>query len=261
MSFPNIVQQGFAHRAARLAGAVALTAILTGCLTDPNIRDMQLDVHQTKLDVGSLQAAQSAEFRKMQYSLEQIQRSLEAQHKTDKAFADEIDQRLTAVHEDIAKIVVGSETGTAPGAGNYMGSGTETASSATAPPASADQKDLLRRALDEYERSEYDKAIELYSQFLISGANTASGAVANYALARCYYQKKDYDTAFQVFNYVVETYPANGDIIPKSLYSRALCEYQLSKFETSKETLKQVQATFPDFNPEGIQGLLAQMPK
>ena len=239
-----------------LAGCIGLTG-LTGCVSDAAVRAMQLDVHQIKLDVGALQASQTAETRKLQYTLEEIQKSLEAQRKSQTEFADEMDQRLASIREDLAKVSLASERGAAGqpsyptglGSPNAVGGVAEAAGGA----ASASDRDLLRQGDEAYSLADYDKAIELYSQFLVSGANSPQAAYANYSLGRCHYMQENFETALNAFNYLLETYPASTEYVAKSLDSRALCEFNLKRYDAALATIKKIQTTYPDYDPERIE--------
>ena len=57
--------------------------------------------------------------------------------------------------------------------------------------------------------------------------------------------------ALKGFQRILATYPAS-DIIPQTLFSRAICEYNLERIEEARATLNAIQAQYPDYEPEQI---------
>lgn len=68
------------------------------------------------------------------------------------------------------------------------------------------------------------------------------------AYAVMYLQEKDYEAARTVVNYILKMAPSSP-IAPNCLHVRAICEYNLLKYDEARATLAELKSRFPNYAP------------
>lgn len=279
LSQSNDSSDRVARRVSRgLSGALLLFALAAaaGCyLTPTGVQDIRVDINKIKNDVGRLKQAQSQMVKELKYELEQIQKSLEAQRRMGQSSSENVDARLAAIQEELNQLAlrtrsVPASTQTADAVPESTPEATpeetpvETtvaggAAAAEPPLSTPEQLKQLRAAEEEYSNGNYDKAIVMYSRFLQENPDSASAPKAAYKLASAYHEKEDYAMALRAFQYILDTYSAS-DIVPQTLFSQAVCEFNLNRYDEARETLRKVQIQYPEYEPERIKSILEQLP-
>jgi TolA-binding protein len=250
------------------AALLPLLLLASGCLflTPVEVQDIRVDINQTKLDLGRLRDSQNSSFRKLQFSIEQIEKSIDAQQEQQRALREDIELQLVAIRDELARLstpapvqVVATSPAQPAPAQPTPAQPVAAASPSTDDQMAAEREEVFRKGEEATSVSNYDQAIEIYSDFLLKHPDSADAPKASYFLARCYYSMEDYERAHRAFNHLIGTYPAS-DIVPQTLHSRALCEYNLKRFEEARVTLGSIKTQYPDYEPERIQTILDQLP-
>lgn len=124
---------------------------------------------------------------------------------------------------------------------------TPAAARSAAPTASATGQSGLavyRRALDEFNRGEYDRSIESLNDFIASRPEDDYMDNALFWLGECYYGLGRYQDALTQFQRVVSVYP-DGNKVPDSLLKVALTYERLANDTSAREVLRVLVETYP----------------
>jgi tol-pal system protein YbgF len=111
-------------------------------------------------------------------------------------------------------------------------------------PAPAGPGELYRRSLESLRGGHHAEAEAGFREFLRLFANHDFADNAQYWLAECYYDQKDYPTAVREFRRVMEKYP-QGNKVPDALLKLSFCHLALGSTEVAKQTLEQLVHSYP----------------
>jgi tol-pal system protein YbgF len=104
--------------------------------------------------------------------------------------------------------------------------------------------DLYRRSLEALRGGRHVEAAAGFRDFLKQHPNHDFADNAQYWLAECYYDQKDYPMAMREFRRVVEKYP-QGNKVPDALLKVGFAHLALGSTEVGRQTLEQVIRSYP----------------
>jgi len=104
--------------------------------------------------------------------------------------------------------------------------------------------DLYRRSLEALRGGRHVEAAAGFRDFLKQHPNHDFADNAQYWLAECYYDQKDYPMAMREFRRVVEKYPT-GNKVPDALLKVGFAHLALGSTEVGRQTLEQVIRSYP----------------
>jgi tol-pal system protein YbgF len=104
--------------------------------------------------------------------------------------------------------------------------------------------ELYRRSLESLRSGRHAEAEAGFRDFLRLFANHDFADNAQYWLAECYYDQKDYPTAVREFRRVMEKYP-QGNKVPDALLKLGFCHLALGSTDVARQTLEQVVHSYP----------------
>jgi TolA-binding protein len=148
-----------------------------------------------------------------------------------------------------------------PAAGSSLGSATGTPS---APPISA--TDLYTNADRDEHGGHLDLALQEFSDYLKYYSDTPQAAAAQFYIGFIHYGQKDFETAVQDFQNVVEKYPDDTVRVPEAMYYKGLSLQHMTghKTEASQEFKELIQQFPKDDNAKKactqLQGLGLRCP-
>ncbi len=236
---PPLFRRGLL-RAGVVLTMTAAPLVFSGCLLVPSeVNDIHRDINQIKLEISRLQTTQNEEFRKIEFSLAQIDTAARTQQEISHSSTEDLQQQLSRIREDLARAAQGA-------AGLRQG------------PSAAEEKGLILSAQEEYAQGNYDAAISLYSKFLQDHPDSTQAPEVVFNIGRCHYEKEDFEKARQAFALIATQYPASS-IIAESLYSKGLCLYHLSHYAAAQATFLNLQTAYPDFMPERVNEILKKI--
>ncbi len=235
---------------ATVAGSIAAAALFSsGCSQLSSIvepPETQVELKNLRLSMVKLENAQDESFKKLQYSVTELQNQMEAIRKADTDRAqnlESIQAQLEAIRKDLAS------RSAAPGPG------------AATPDQTVEQENVLKRAAQAAAAQNLPEAINLYRGFLTDYADSPKAPNAAYELGCCYFQGKDFQKALDAFQSVLDSYPQSS-IVGDSMLSMALCQYQLGKVPEARQTIQNLVTQFPRYaNDETFKKLQAELAK
>jgi tol-pal system protein YbgF len=243
----------------RTVGCLSASLMLASCTMMPGSQDINQNVSRMKLDLGRMQTSQNEEFRKIEYTLAKIQEEQTVQRELLDSMSTDSEERMVRIEREIQDLKGGAPSVGMVGAASAIPMGAPGAMPQAGTPGVAPTADTSGQALlgaqTAYSQGDYDKAIQLYEQFIGQYPADPKTAEASSNLGRCYFQKDDFERARAAFDRVVREYPGN-QLVPQCMHSRALCEIKLNRNDQARQTLQSLQATYPDYDPERIANIL-----
>jgi tol-pal system protein YbgF len=104
--------------------------------------------------------------------------------------------------------------------------------------------ELYRRSLEALRGGRHDEAAAGFREFLHLHASHDYADNAQYWLAECYYDQKDFPTAVREFRRVLEKYP-QGNKVPDALLKIGFCHLALGSTAVGRQTLERLVRTYP----------------
>jgi tol-pal system protein YbgF len=104
---------------------------------------------------------------------------------------------------------------------------------------------VYEEALDSFKQRDYERAKNLWSEFIENFTKHDLVPNAYFWLGECSYQQKEYGQAILQYQKVVEQYP-KSDKIPSALLKQGLSFYKLGKSKAGKITLQRLVDKYPD---------------
>jgi tol-pal system protein YbgF len=117
--------------------------------------------------------------------------------------------------------------------------------------AASEPAELYRRSLEALRGGRHEEAAAGFREFLKLHGNHDYADNAQYWLAECYYDQKDYPTAVREFRRVLEKYP-QGNKVPDALLKVGFCHLALGSTEVGRQTLVKVVHGYPRHGAAGL---------
>jgi tol-pal system protein YbgF len=233
----------------KLATAVALTALLSACITTPPSEDpvlLRLDELDRRLGAierilanGSL-VELTVQSDELQRQSAELQGRIEALEHDAGGTADrqrdlyvDLDERIQALEARLR----GS------GSVNVMDGGA--LSPGQLPVPGGTDRDNYQAAFELLKEQRYDPAAMAFQQFLVSFPESQLADNAQYWLAESYYVTDKFEDALSQFQIVIDDYPRSRKV-PDALLKVGYCNYELQRFDAAREALSTVQAEASD---------------
>jgi tol-pal system protein YbgF len=100
-------------------------------------------------------------------------------------------------------------------------------------------------AFELLKQGRYDQAAIALQQFMVAFPDSSLSDNAQYWLAETHYVTQNYQRALPEFQTVLDRYPDSRKI-PDALLKIGYCNYELKRFDASREALSAVVATYPE---------------
>ena len=100
-------------------------------------------------------------------------------------------------------------------------------------------------AFELLKQGRYDQAAIALQQFMVAFPSSNLSDNAQYWLAETHYVTQDYKQALPEFQIVLDRYPDSRKI-PDALLKIGYCNYELKRFDASREALSAVVASYPE---------------
>lgn len=100
-------------------------------------------------------------------------------------------------------------------------------------------------AFELLKQGRYDQAAIALQQFMVAFPESGLSDNAQYWLAETHYVTQDYQKALPEFQTVLDRYPDSRKI-PDALLKIGYCNYELKRFDASREALSAVVASYPE---------------
>jgi tol-pal system protein YbgF len=244
-----------------LAMAVALLAagvLATGCALPPEEDPVLLKLDELDQRVGSiervvrneslLQIATELELlreevRELRGATEALQHDAEGAATRQRDQYLDLDQRLQSLERRTrggdALPLGAAETGLpAAGAAGVAGATGVTASG-------AGEQASYQAALELLRQGRYPQAEAGFKQYLADFPDGELADNAQYWLAETYYVNREFETALEAFNQVLEQYP-NSRKTPDAMLKAGFCKAELGRKDDARATLESVVEQYPD---------------
>ena len=115
-------------------------------------------------------------------------------------------------------------------------------SSANIPSQSPDS--IYFTAYSDYNKKNYDLAIEGFKQFVKQFPENVLADNSLYWIGECYYAQKEYSEAIKVFSEIITKYKS-GDKVPDALLKKGYALIEMSQVENGISVLKELISEFP----------------
>jgi tol-pal system protein YbgF len=111
--------------------------------------------------------------------------------------------------------------------------------------------EVYRRSLEALRGGRHVEAVAGFRDFLKQHPQHDFADNAQYWLAECYYDQKDYPMAMREFRRVVEKYP-QGNKVPDALLKVGFAHLALGSTDVGRQTLEQVVRSYPRHEAAGL---------
>ena len=236
-----------------LTAALLLSTLTAACATQADLQQLRRDQRTMRGQLADTRASVES----MQRDLAAVQGKLdEARHSSRggqeaRSRLDSLDARVTALEQgrtstvptDLAAAPVPAPS-PVPGRGEVVG-GDLVREEAQATP------DEYRRALALVRQNEYDRAVQLFREFLRANPNSPLVPNAHYWIGECYFVLGDYSQAILQFNEVRQQYP-KSDRVPPALLKIGLAFLGMGNKREARIAFQKVVNDYPS-SPEAAQ--------
>lgn len=111
-------------------------------------------------------------------------------------------------------------------------------------PRDASAKRAYERALQEYQRGNYEVAIVLFRQFLRQHPKATEASQAQYLIGESLYAQRQYEAAIVAFDEVIQKYPRDSHV-PTALLKQGYAFAELKDLRNARFFLQQVMKKYP----------------
>lgn len=249
------------HSAARAVGVVAALAVLGGCATKGDIRDLQMEFRQ---ELQAQAARQDSLISLLRMATASTQDTLRTQSDQLFDFRGDITRLLQSINQGMTRLeaLVGENQrgitalrgqvgrGTpAPGPSQGLVEDTTLApavgSETVAGVGGTNAGQLYQVARDQHMRGSLSAAQQAYEQFLEDFPNDARASDAHFFLADLLQQQNRPDDALDTFQEIPTLYPT-AQRVPEALYRIALLQSEMGDDEDARQTAERLVNTYPD---------------
>ncbi len=119
----------------------------------------------------------------------------------------------------------------------------------TGPPAGMQASTTYTNAYSDYIAGKHDIAFQEFSDYLKYFGNTEFAPNAQFYIANIYYRKKDYASAMEAFDAVLEKF-ADNPKTAESHYLKGMCEMGLGRNDAAARDFRDVYARYADTDPD-----------
>jgi tol-pal system protein YbgF len=110
---------------------------------------------------------------------------------------------------------------------------------------------LYRRSLEHLRAARHDEAVAGFRDFIKQYPNHDYADNAQYWLAECFYDRKDYGSALREFQRVVQRFP-QGNKTPDALLKVGFCYLALGSMRPAREKLEEVTRAYPKHHASAL---------
>jgi tol-pal system protein YbgF len=114
-----------------------------------------------------------------------------------------------------------------------------------------DEEAFYNMAYTEFQKGVFDKARELFNEFLKKFPDGKFSDNARFWIGECYYRKNQYEEAILEYEKVKKDYPS-GDKVPSALFKQGLSFLKLNKKEAAKIILNDLIKHYPQSEQAGM---------
>ena len=236
----------------RVPVVIVTIAVLGGCATKSDIRDLQVEL-QAELRV--LAERQAALIAQLQTEANSTRDTLRSQSIQLFDFRGEISQQLREIGEGLAtlEVLAGENQRAIMGirrqvtnlrSGSVTGTSTVLDSTGMLEGVVGDADQLYRTAAEQFGRGSLNTARMAFQQFVQSYPNHALAPEAHFSLADILYQQEDFDAALEAFREIQSRFPTAAKV-PDALYRIALIQIEMEEIESAIDTLERITNTYP----------------
>ena len=236
----------------RVPVVIVTIAVLGGCATKSDIRDLQVEL-QAELRV--LAERQAALIAQLQTEANSTRDTLRSQSIQLFDFRGEISQQLREIGEGLAtlEVLAGENQRAIMGIRRQvtnLRSGSVTATSTVLDSTGmlegvvGDADQLYRTAAEQFGRGSLNTARMAFQQFVQSYPNHVLAPEAHFSLADILYQQEDFDAALEAFREIQSRFPTAAKV-PDALYRIALIQIEMEEIESAIDTLERITNTYP----------------
>ncbi len=128
-----------------------------------------------------------------------------------------------------------------------------------APPASKTEQQAYQAAFDQLRELRYDKATELFRDFLNKYPKGRYAHIAQYWLGEANYAQRKFDEAIRDYQGLIDNYPGSPKLA-EAMLKIGYSQYELKNFAGAQETLERLIRTYPGTTEAGqAQNLLQKI--
>lgn len=236
-----------------LPGILALSGVLSGCLTVPPeedpvyLKQVEIDNRLARVEkvidnqglmnlMSQLEQLQK-DNQALRNEAETLRNSVDQAGERQRQLYLDIDQRLQAVEQQ-------ASAGVRANAGKPVPEGGAPATGEIPVPGSADRAGY-QAAFDLLKQGRYEQSTAAFRQFLVTFPNSTLLDNAQYWLAESIYATQKYKEALPEFEAVTHKYPQSRKI-PDALLKIGYCNDELKQYAAARKALQTVVQTYPD---------------
>lgn len=249
-----MMNRNLRNTAARLACAAAAVALLGGCATKGDLRNVQLEIR-------ALAARQDSLMSQLSRDMLSTQDTVRGQSLQLFDFRGELFRQLREINDGLSRLealsgenqrgITGVRDQLAnlrrtPGAGVVLPEGGNP-TGATDPDAQVgggDPQANFNAAVGAFNRGSLATARAAFQQFLQTFPGNALEPDAHYFLADILVQENRIEDALEAFQRIPQTYPT-ATKVPDAMYRSALLQVELDKKSDARATLERIVNTYP----------------
>lgn len=237
----------------RLTATLVLSTLTAACATQADLQQLRRDQRTMRSQLADTRA-----------SVESMQRDLAALRGTldetrhSRRGGQEVNSRLDSLDARVAALeqgrtsTVSTDVGAAPTPAPSPAPGrAEVAASDLAREEAQTTPDEYRRALGFVRQNEYDRAVQLFREFLRANPSSPLVPNAHYWIGECYFVLGDYSQAILQFNEVRQQYP-RSDRVPPALLKIGLAFLEMGNKREARLAFQKVVNDYPS-SPEAAQ--------
>lgn len=127
--------------------------------------------------------------------------------------------------------------------------------------ATVEEQKLYDNAKATYDKRQFERAINLFEEFLRAYPNQPLAVNAHYWIGEAHYAMGDYSSAFREFRTVSSNY-ASSPKAPDAIVKMSLCNSKMGNFSGARQELNRVRNSYPKYERMSIVNkLLSELPE
>ena len=247
--------------------------VLTGCvLLPPQVKDLQSDIYEIKVQVQRLQTLQGDTHKLLSARISEENEKEKARYSNLRQDQADLERRIKDLQEQVRQlqslleeIRFRLQEGSSITGDKIRASGQREQNALSSDILITEQGDTIdgKALLDSsrlfFSNGKYDQAREALTRYLKYFSSSPKAQQALFLLADTHYYQEDYQQAENLYLRLARDYPS-GNRVADSLVKAAVCQINLDRKKTALNTLRKILEDYPRYHDlHRVQSLLNQL--